>query len=202
MCFARAPDIPATERPADHLTIERLFDRTFAAPENTRLCGGAAEPLYLPAVNADDARSSWDVAARIHYREDFAASALHEVAHWCIAGRARRRLVDYGYWYAPDGRNVAQQRDFMRVEARPQALEWCFTRACGRDFRLSFDNVDASPTPREHELFARCVLRCARAFARDGMPPRAQRFFEALCREFLPGLVRSQLHFSFDELLP
>ena len=40
------------------------------------MVGGAAEPLYLPDRGTR--------TAELHYREDFAASALHEAAHWCI----------------------------------------------------------------------------------------------------------------------
>lgn len=201
-CCAREPEARAGEHPADHLAIERVFNETFATTEHTRLCGGAPEPLYEPPGDGIGGSVHTAAPARIYYREDFAASALHEVAHWCIAGAARRRLVDYGYWYAPDGRDAARQREFMRVEARPQALEWCFSRACGRPFRLSFDNVDAPPSMGEQRLFARCVLGSARAFVRAGMPPRAQRFFDALCEEFSPALTRHRLRFSGDDLLP
>ena len=53
---------------------------------------------------------------RIVFTHDYFASALHEVAHWCVAGPERRRLTDYGYWYAPDGRTEKQQMEFERVE--------------------------------------------------------------------------------------
>jgi elongation factor P hydroxylase len=75
------------------------------------------------------------------YREDYFASALHEVAHWCIAGEQRRQQLDFGYWYAPDGRSPEQQGAFEAVEYKPQALEWFFSLACGYRFRLSADNL-------------------------------------------------------------
>ena len=198
-CCARAPE--TREAPAgatvSHSDISTVFNRTFFESEATLLCAGAREPLYEPwSVHA-----SKRGPARIHYREDYAASALHEVAHWCIAGSRRRELVDYGYWYAPDGRDAEQQREFMRVEARPQALEWCFSRACGLPFRLSFDNLDCPPSAAEHRVFREAVLGAARSFARGGMPPRAERFFEALCRAFQPALRRETLHFELGELL-
>src|SRR3546814_2809228 len=49
------------------------------------------------------------------------------VAHWCLAGAARRRQDDYGYWYAADGRDLEQQHLFEQVEVKPQALELLFS---------------------------------------------------------------------------
>ena len=60
-----------------------------------------------------------------------------------MAGEARRRLPDFGYWYAPDGRTAAQQQAFERVEINPQALECLFTLACERHFQVSQDNLFA-----------------------------------------------------------
>ena len=120
--------------------IQRLIDcfaDTFAEQYRTELRGGASEPLYQPGENGEP--------HRIFFREDYFSSALHEVAHWCVAGEARRQQLDYGYWYAPDGRDAGQQKLFERVEAKPQALEWLFSRACGRPFRVSIDNLDAAP---------------------------------------------------------
>ena len=70
---------------------------------------------------------------RVVYREDYFARALHEVAHWCLAGAERRKLEGYGYWYRPDGRDPREQTEFERAErflaalrrARdPLAFEW------------------------------------------------------------------------------
>lgn len=97
------------------------------------MVGGFDEPEYIPG-NASQ-------PASIRYRFDYVQSALHEVAHWCVAGEARRKLHDYGYWYAPDGRNAAQQAKFYEVESRPQALEWLFSSAAGISFRPSLDNL-------------------------------------------------------------
>ena len=107
----------------DCARLEAVFARCFARTENTRLVGGAAEPLYQPAGKGNGPHS-------LYFREDYFASALHEVAHWCIAGIERRQRVDFGYWYAPEGRSDDQQRAFESVEVRPQALEWYFSLAC------------------------------------------------------------------------
>ena len=61
----------------------QIFDALFLATENTRLLPGGEEPVYLPA----DASCAHD---RIVFRHDYVASALHEIAHWCIAGAARQ----------------------------------------------------------------------------------------------------------------
>src|SRR5690606_16580490 len=95
----------------------------------------AQEPLYQPDATVDGIHL-------LYYRADYFASALHETAHWCIAGEARRRLTDFGYWYAPEGRSAAAQRSFEEVESRPQALEWLFSQACAYPFRISVDNLD------------------------------------------------------------
>ena len=95
--------------------LVRVFNRVFQAAEATILCGGAAEPYYEPGA-----------PSVIYFREDFDRSALHEVAHWCVAGPVRRGLSDYGYWYAPDGRNAEQQSAFYSVEVKPQAIEALF----------------------------------------------------------------------------
>ena len=46
-----------------------VFDRCFGERYLIRLCGGAEEPLYLPAVG--------EQPARLFFRADYAASALH-----------------------------------------------------------------------------------------------------------------------------
>jgi len=173
--------------------LEKVFDHCFSDCECTRLCGGAPEPFYRPA-GADDACNV------LHYREDYVASALHEVAHWCIAGAERRRLPDFGYWYLPDGRNPAQQRAFERVEYRPQALEWFFSKACGHRFRLSVDNLHAAGTLPEIGEFAGLVLAQARRWQDEGLPSRAARFYFALCREFGTTVPAGELEFRAEEL--
>ena len=54
----------------------------------------------------------------------------------------RRGLDDYGYWYEADGRSFEQQLAFMRVEAKPQALESIFCRVLGIPFQVSLDNLE------------------------------------------------------------
>lgn len=113
--------------------LEVLFRQVFYPHYRTRLQGGVDEPLYTPPRDGGD--------AVIYYREDFFRSALHEVAHWCVAGPERRQQEDFGYWYAPDGRDAQQQQAFMQVEIWPQALEKLFCDAAGVPFRVSLDNL-------------------------------------------------------------
>lgn len=146
-----------------------LFEQCFFAEFHTRLVGGAEEPLYLPADGSSP--------ARIIFTKDYFASALHEVAHWCVAGEQRRALQDYGYWYAPDGRDMAQQAEFERVEIKPQALEWIFSAACGVRFRVSADNLASGFGPSAH--FKEGIAVQARAYCQT-LPERPARFVVAL----------------------
>lgn len=173
--------------------LERVFADCFAAGWRTRLLGGAAEPFYRPAGGAGDCH-------RLHYREDYFASALHEVAHWCIAGDTRRRLPDFGYWYLPDGRSTDQQRAFEAVEYRPQALEWWFSRACGCRFRPSADNLHGEAAAQSQARFAQRIAAQANRWARQGLPRRGGRFFDALCREFDTSPDIASRPFSVTEL--
>ncbi|TGD75236.1 transporting ATPase [Mangrovimicrobium sediminis] len=173
----------------DSRDLERLFNRCFADSENTRLFGGAAEPVYLPPA-ADGA------CAQLHYREDFFASALHEIAHWCIAGTERRQQLDFGYWYASEGRSPQQQAAFEAVEVTPQALEWILSSACGYRFRVSVDNFSDDGTPADTAGFRELVAARARAWQQASLPPRAARFFTALADHYRPGLSLAALEFD------
>jgi elongation factor P hydroxylase len=155
--------------------LEQLFGDCFFRSHQTLLQGGANEPLYQPGSAQADAH-------HIHYREDFFASALHEVAHWCVAGEQRRLLADYGYWYAPDGRDESLQKDFERVEVKPQAIEWHFALACQRPFRISNDNL--SLQPGSSDGFVEAVCEQARSYATEGLPARARQFRAALALNF------------------
>ncbi|NRA84777.1 MAG: elongation factor P hydroxylase, partial [Gammaproteobacteria bacterium] len=84
-----------------------VFNQTFQSTYNTQLVKGGDEPLYLPA--SDGANRSHH---QIIFARGFYASALHEIAHWLVAGSQRRLLEDFGYWYCPDGRDQATQLSF------------------------------------------------------------------------------------------
>ncbi|MFC6635266.1 elongation factor P hydroxylase [Microbulbifer taiwanensis] len=157
--------------------IAAVFNRCFAGPGglNTRLCGGFEEPYYRPVGEALRYH-------RVEFTRDYPASALHEAAHWCVAGPTRRQLPDYGYWYAPDGRSEAQQVEFERVEVKPQALEWIFARACGLPFRVSADNLESALGPSC--AFKRAIWLQVQDYCNGGVNERAGAFALALALEF------------------
>ena len=119
----------------NHGQIAQVFNDCFQVEYAIRLVGGGAEPLYTPAADAHQ--------GRLVYREDFAASALHEAAHWCIASDKRRTLIDFGYDYIPPPRSDEQQEMFFRLELKVQSLERKFAAAAGVEFRVSADNLNA-----------------------------------------------------------
>src|SRR5690606_31386666 len=118
---------------------------------------------------------------------DYFRSALHEVAHWCVAGAERRTREDYGYWYAPDGRDATQQANFLHVEVMPQALELLFCAACGHDFRVSLDNLDGEAG--ESGLFAQAVQREALARLAQVGDQRWACWLRALSAHYRNGAV-------------
>ena len=153
-----------------HRCIENIFHDCFRLSHKTALVGGQDEPFYQADSDGE--------GATIFYRSNYASSALHEVAHWCIAGAERRRIDDYGYWYEPDGRSADQQAQFEQVEVKPQALEWLFSKAVGVPFRLSVDNLSnefvASST------FGARVRKQAIEYCQGALPERASVFLKAL----------------------
>ena len=177
---------------SNHL-IEDAFSNCFLEEFKTILEGGAKEPLYVPA----DAGKGLNI---LHYREDYFSSALHEVAHWCLAGEARRKRIDFGYWYVPEGRSVMQQAKFQSVEARPQALEFLFSLACNCDFQLSLDNHSDLDISDMHN-FALSVAQEARTFVLKGLPNRAKSFFMELTRSFDTALIPSEIRIETSLLL-
>ena len=134
--------------------------------------GGGEEPLFRPS--ADPERD----LQRVIYREDYFASALHEVAHWCLAGARRRELEDYGYWYSPDGRSAEEQTRFELAEVEPQALEWIFSEACDFEFNLSVDNLVAGLGSSGR--FEMSVEARRDRFLAEGLPARAAAYRRAL----------------------
>lgn len=160
-------DLSGVDHNAD--TLVRLFNDAFERSEGTILVGGATEPYFVPGN-----------PSRIHFRADYFRSALHEVAHWCLAGPARRSLPDYGYWYSADGRDLSRQQAFFAVEARPQALEALFCEACGVAFSPSLDNTGCEVPNWVVVAFQRRLASSRRRFEIAGLPPRAQRFHDAL----------------------
>jgi elongation factor P hydroxylase len=153
----------------------RIFNGLFADSFNIRLEGGGDEPVYLPANDACDYH-------RLVFRSDYVSSALHEIAHWCIAGEQRRQLEDFGYWYNPDGRTKSQQRTFEQMEVKPQAMEWIFSVAAGHTFNISADNLSADIGASDD--FVVSVVSQAEAWCEAPMPSRSLAFTRALSEYF------------------
>ncbi len=161
--------------------LEQLFHDCFFEDHNIHLAGGFSEPLYRPSDGDEQ-------GGRLQYREDYYSSALHEVAHWCIAGEERRQLIDFGYWYVPDGRNPVQQAAFERAEVKPQALEWIFSVAAGHTFSISMDNLDveetASSSDFPHAVYRQVFSYLSDTYRDNNLPRRAESFAIALAKFF------------------
>ena len=155
------------------VAVAACFDNCFLGTHNTRMIGGAQEPLYLPA----DAGNP----ACLYYREDFAASALHEAAHWCIAGVQRREQTDFGYLYEPPPRSSDAQQRFFCAEVRTQTLESLFAAAAGLPFRPSADNLDADVDQFVAALGASLVE--VQSWVAGSADDRARRFISALTED-------------------
>ncbi len=162
--------------------IVQQFNAVFAQVEQTQLIAQGAEPLYIPAGFAVQTElQQWGVMPyhRIIFRADYPSSALHEIAHWCIAGPQRRQLLDYGYWYQPEGREVSAQQLFEQVEVKPQALEWIFSQAVGLRFQVSVDNLSLN-FEYDSSAFQASVSEQKQRYLLEGLPLRAQIFLQAL----------------------
>ncbi|MDE1463923.1 elongation factor P hydroxylase [Spartinivicinus sp. A2-2] len=169
-----------------------LFNQCFQQSENTVLVKGDNEPLYLP-------QSETSPYHQVIFAHGFFSSALHEIAHWCIAGPQRRLLLDYGYWYQPDGRTQQQQTAFEQVESKPQALEWIFSKAAGIRFFISADNLSGPPI--DTSAFKQAIFRETLNYLEVGLPKRAQLFTEQLLNHYQPGLTLNNDQFSLTELI-
>lgn len=169
-----------------------LFNQLFSDSEQTILVAGDDEPIYLP-LSAEHPKN------RVVFAHGFFASALHEIAHWCIAGADRRKLTDYGYWYEPDGRTADQQLNFAKVEAKPQALEYLLSRAAGHRFVISLDNLSGEEidiTP-----FKQAVLSEIQRFQQQGVNSRTEKLINALSDFYQQPADYRQYSASLAELL-
>ncbi|CAB0149764.1 Elongation factor P hydroxylase [Pseudidiomarina piscicola] len=160
---------------ADYQRLITIFDDCFYANYRTRLVAGDDEPLYRPAATSDEDH-------QIIFAHGFFASALHEIAHWCIAGEKRRQLEDYGYWYEPDGRDAQQQAEFEQMERKPQALEMLFSLCAGVPFQVSVDNLHGAEVDRE--AFTAAVHEQLITYLSQGLPARAECFARALATAY------------------
>lgn len=152
-----------------------IFNHTFYADFNTKLELGGDEPIYLPADKHSEHH-------RIIFARGFYASAMHEIAHWCVAGPKRRLLEDFGYWYEPDGRTEQVQAEFEKVEIRPQAYEWILSISAGFPFTVSCDNLNGDFEPDRLDFMSK-VHAEVMTILEQGIPPRVKSLSDAL-RQF------------------
>ena len=169
-----------------------LFNDTFFSEYNTQLVKGTDEPLYSPASEVCGYH-------QIIFAHGYFTSGLHEISHWCIAGKERRLLEDFGYWYQPDGRNGQQQKTFEKVEIKPQAIEWAFSVAANLKFNVSADNLNGSPV--DTVAFKKKVHEQVRVYLNEGFPQRAQQFIEALAQHYKMQLPLTLDQFTLDKEL-
>ena len=160
--------------------IIKSFEKSFKLSHQTILVGGASEPLYEPQVLHADIGLSI-----VYFKEDFVSSALHEISHWCIAGRSRREKIDYGYWYNSERDSGAQSR-FEEVEVLPQAIEWILSVASGIPFSVSADNL--SLIGYDNNPFRLAVQQKVLDLLGNGLPPRVSQIALALSNSSLKHL--------------
>jgi elongation factor P hydroxylase len=149
----------------------KIFHACFFEKYNTLLVLGRDEPLYLPVDETHPHNS-------LIFAHGYFASALHECSHWLIAGKDRRKQVDFGYWYEPDGRTAIQQELFQSVEVKPQAMEWILSQAAGFRFRVSLDNLNGSES--DSTAFKQAVHQQVGRYCTQGLPARAALLRQAL----------------------
>jgi elongation factor P hydroxylase len=168
-----------------------IFNSCFFEQYNTRLVKGLDEPLYLPA---DENRPHNE----LFFAHGFFASALHESSHWLIAGAERRKQVDFGYWYVPDGRTKDEQTLFQSVEVKPQAMEWILSKAAQFRFRVSIDNLNGSET--ESSTFKQAVYNQVKTYCQKGLSTRAETFRRALSQFYQSNPTLRVQDFAFEDL--
>lgn len=167
----------------------KVFNQTFLDTYNTELTLGGDEPIYLPASEGYNKH-------RIAFARGYFASALHEIAHWCIAGPKRRLLEDYGYWYEPDGRTADVQAEFEKVEIKPQAVEWILSASCGFRFQVSCDNLSSNCEP-DRVGFTNKVREQVLIYLEQGMPERTKVLSDALREHYQIAVLLPE---DFSEL--
>ncbi len=165
-------------------TLIKVFNQIFSESERTLLAHSADEPIYIPAKTDEDFHT-------IYFAHGYFSSALHELSHWLVAGKERRQLEDFGYWYKPDGRTEAEQQEFEQVEVKPQAIEWFLAKCCGHVFHFSADNLTAGS--QASDSFKRKVHLQAKQLAEHkGMEYRMASLVKVLSQTFSQSVPSAQ----------
>jgi elongation factor P hydroxylase len=175
-----------------------LFDGLFAESLNTRLvcalCDGRHDELDEPVYEPANPQRAYH---QIVFAHGYFASALHEISHWCVAGKERRLLEDFGYWYRPDGRTKQQQVEFEKVEVKPQALEWLFSISSKRVYVVSADNLAGEEC--DDLAFRLAVSAQARGYFTHGLPPQAALLLSQLKQTYKGQVTLDQLYWPEEQ---
>lgn len=153
--------------------IEHIFNGCFKLTENTVIRSTQDEPNYQPTQPGEPLNC-------IFYTADSYASIMHEISHWCRAGRQRRTMHDYGYWYKEHGRTPAEQIIYVASESKTQALEWILCVAAGARVLIIPENqpISYAPSPGfKTQIYAHTMTLLS-----NGMPARAEIFKTALLK--------------------
>lgn len=196
-CFRAVTLNPLGQSLHRYQDLVQIFDACFGASHNTQLVKGGCEPLYLPSHTKLDGYVTRPYH-QIIFAHGFFRSALHEIAHWLVAGAQRRQRVDYGYWYEEDGRSAAQQVQFEQVEVRPQAIEWILTRSCGHKFCVSIDNLNGEMT--NPEPFKRAVAAQAQQIIDEGLSVRMSVLQRSLASHYGQSNALDKEQYAFENL--
>ncbi len=173
----------------DTADLISIFNNLFAEKYNTRLERGESKAVYLPADEIVPYH-------RLIFAQDVYSSALHEIAHWCIAGKERRQVVGFGYHNQHEGLAM-QQQAFKKAEVKPQALEWILSKACQHSFRASMD--DQTVEKCEIRSFKDAIFKQVICYCHQGLPKRAGVFRKALCECYKsPCLLRMEQFSKLD----
>ncbi len=100
------------------------------------------------------------------------------ISHWCIAGKARRELVDFGYWYCRTDAMPRHKASLKMLEVKPQALDCC--SAWQRDIRLMLAATIWKDFEPDRVVFQRRVHAQVMDYLANGIPERPARFIKAL----------------------
>lgn len=157
-----------------------IFNHCFSEEYNTQLERGGDYPIYLPAFFDENQTPSSRNYNVILFAHGYYSSALHEISHWLVAGKARREQEDFGYWYEPDGRSEEKQREFEQVEVKPQAIEWILATAANFRYFASADNLTGNPG--DNSAFKQAVYLQVKHYAEKGLPKRAEQLRQAICQ--------------------
>ncbi|RXX74984.1 elongation factor P hydroxylase, partial [Klebsiella pneumoniae] len=122
---------------------------------------------------------------------------LHEISHWCVAGKARREQVDFGYWYCPDGRDAMTQSQFEDVDVKPQAFELLFSLAAGLPFDVRCDDLEGDVEPDPIAVQRRVHARVMPLLGQGVAAGRA-RLIPEVQHDYQPPPLTAK-HFSWAE---